>query len=237
MMEDLVLNGSSKVGGGSYNQVVMNGSGTVEEDLECMLLECNGAGKVNGNAVTKDALFKGSTRIAGDLHSKNVHVQGHASIKGNLVAQQVEFRGAVSIGHSIRADQVNIDGLTKIGHDCESERVQVSGSFQIQGLLNADFIDVSLQGKSFAKEIGGETITVKRKNNLSLFDKVWNAFSNSLQADLIEGDHIYLEYTKAKIIRGSTITLGPGCEVERVEYKQEFHADKSSKIKEALKTT
>ncbi|EGL83104.1 hypothetical protein CathTA2_1317 [Caldalkalibacillus thermarum TA2.A1] len=43
-----------------------------------------------------------------------------------------------------------------------------------------------------------------------------------LEAEEIEGDHIFLECTTAKIVRVSQIILGPHCEIELVEYKHIF---------------
>ena len=54
------------------------------------------------------------------------------------------------------------------------------------------------------------------------------AINTGLCAETIEGDEIYLEYTKAKVIRGNNVTIGEGCEIELVEYKSLFEkSDKS----------
>ena len=53
---------------------------------------------------------------------------------------------------------------------------------------------------------------------------------NKLTVDIIEGDDIYLENTHAKVVRGNNITLGPGCEIELVEYKNDFKQDKEAEI-------
>ena len=43
---------------------------------------------------------------------------------------------------------------------------------------------------------------------------------------------VYLEYTKAKVVRGNMVTIGKGCEIELVEYHDRFEkSDKSSVIK------
>jgi cytoskeletal protein CcmA (bactofilin family) len=234
-IEDLVINGSGSVGGGTFNKVLINGSGTIVHDLECVDLECNGAGKITGNVHAKNTIIKGSSTITGNLLSERVQIHGHASVKGYIHFQQLEVKGASTVGKSVKGEQLTLEGSIKIGEDCECEHVQAEGSFKIQGLLNADTINVSLHGKSYAKEIGGETITVKKRNSRSLFDKFIKTFSKTLKSDVIEGDHIHLEYTKAKVVRGNIVTLGPGCEIDLVEYKQEFTADKHAIIKEKKK--
>ena len=53
---------------------------------------------------------------------------------------------------------------------------------------------------------------------------------SELVADIIEGDDIYLENTHAKVVRGNNITLGPGCEIAFVEYKNDFKQDKEATV-------
>ena len=54
--------------------------------------------------------------------------------------------------------------------------------------------------------------------------------NSGLSTNSIEGDDIYLEYTKAKAVRGNNIILGPGCEIELVEYKDNFKQDDTSEV-------
>ena len=63
--------------------------------------------------------------------------------------------------------------------------------------------------------IGGETIDVR-------LGKPW-AFlpffgDRNLTADTIEGDTIYLENTRAKVVRGANVTIGTDCSIDLVEY-------------------
>jgi cytoskeletal protein CcmA (bactofilin family) len=234
-IEDLVINGSGSVGGGTFNKVLINGSGTIVHDLKCMDLECNGAGKITANVHAKNTIIKGSSTITGNLLSERVQIHGHASVKGHIHFLQLEVKGATTVGKSVKGEQLTLEGSIKIAEDCECEHVQAEGSFKIQGLLNADTINVTLHGNSYAKEIGGETITVKKRNSRTLFDKFIKTFNKTLKSDVIEGDHIHLEYTKAKVVRGNFVTLGTGCEIDLVEYKQEFTADKHAIIKEKKK--
>ncbi|MCG5026996.1 bactofilin, partial [Anoxybacillus flavithermus] len=130
------------------------------------------------------------------------------------------------------AETIRVHGELEIGGDCSAERLEMEGRFTIGGLLNADHIEVKMFGPCRAKEIGGETIMVK-KHGVSLFKKLF--FPAELTADVIEGDIIYLEHTAAKTVRGNRVTIGPGCQVERVEYREAFECDKESKVGTAEK--
>ena len=53
-----------------------------------------------------------------------------------------------------------------------------------------------------------------------------------LTTNLIEGDKITLENTKCKIVRGHDIVIGPGCEIDKVEYTGKLTIDKDSTVGE-----
>ena len=53
---------------------------------------------------------------------------------------------------------------------------------------------------------------------------------NELTADVIEGDNVYLENTTARVVRGNNITIGQGCKIEMVEYKEDFKTEGKSEV-------
>ena len=75
------------------------------------------------------------------------------------------------------------------------------------------------------KEIGGETIRVDRGHKFGLFGRF-----KKLTAEIIEGDDIYLECTRAKVVRGGKVVIGYGCEIELVEYRTDFERANDAKV-------
>ncbi|HIC96284.1 TPA: hypothetical protein EYP12_06635 [Candidatus Bipolaricaulota bacterium] len=57
----------------------------------------------------------------------------------------------------------------------------------------------------------------------------------TLEAELIEGDEISLEWTRARTVRGKKIEIGEGCEIERVEYSEELRVSPGAEVKERVK--
>jgi hypothetical protein len=47
---------------------------------------------------------------------------------------------------------------------------------------------------------------------------------------MIEGDFIDLEYTTADIIRGNIVIIGPGCNVGRIEYRDQITVHPEAKV-------
>ncbi|WP_421383270.1 polymer-forming cytoskeletal protein [Bacillus salacetis] len=227
---DLILSGSGESGGGSFSKVVINGSGKITGDVNCEHLECNGSGKIYGNITSDYTLIQGSTDIQGSLTSEDIKVHGDSEVNGKVVFGEMEVNGHVKVDESLKGDTIHLEGMMKVKGDCEVETADLNGAFTIGGLLNGDRIDIELQGKSKVKEIGGETITVKRSSpSLLKLDKLIKSWSKELHADLIEGDQIKLQYTKAKVVRGNNVEIGPGCEIELVEYGNDLQvSDKAT---------
>ena len=56
-----------------------------------------------------------------------------------------------------------------------------------------------------------------------------------LEAELIEGEEIDLQATKAGVVRGRNVVIGPGCEIERVEYSGSLMVAPEAKVGEQVK--
>ena len=213
---DLKINGSGSSTGGQYTSVVINGNGRIDGDLDCVYLKVNGQCDVNGN-----------------VKAESVKVHGNSSIKGNLEADKAKIHGMADIGGNVSVDKAETYGSISVDGDCNAEFFKIEGIFAIEGLLNAGELELSLYGQSRAREIGGEKITVKRKGKyhfLGLKSLIMPGGNKELTADIIEGDDIYLENTQAKVVRGNNIELGPGCEIELVEYKDSFKQDEKADV-------
>ena len=214
---DLKIYGSGSSAGGKFNRVTIMGEGRINGDVDCINLKIYGEGEVNGNLKAEDTVdIKGQTEIKGDLKAKNIKIQGEIEVDGDLFVDEAKITG------NIRADR-----------DCNAEIFTLEGGFTIDGLLNADMLKINLYWPSKAREIGGSEITIKKDGKLSflgLKNMIQPSGHNELTVDIIEGDDIYLENTAAKVVRGNNITIGSGCKIELVEYKESFKQDKGAEI-------
>lgn len=229
--EALILSGSSETGGGSFTKVEINGSGKITGDVNCESLECNGSAKVYGNIISEYTVVRGSMDIQGDLTSDKIEVHGSSDVNGKAAFRDMEIKGQARVDQSLKGDHILLEGTIKVKGDCEVESADLKGAFTIGGLLNGDRISIELHGKAKVKEIGGETITVKRSGPSILnLDKLIKTWSKELQAELIEGDVVKLEYTKAKVVRGNNVEIGPGCEIELIEYRNDLQVSDKAKV-------
>ncbi|MFC5469980.1 polymer-forming cytoskeletal protein [Cohnella suwonensis] len=222
MKPNLVINGVSSAGGGDYGSVKIDGVGTVEGDISAESINANGMTKIRGSIRTDDLDFDGMGRIDGDVIAKKSAIDGYLTVKG-----------------SIRAEQFVINGVLNVAGECEFESLEATGAFDLKGFVNAGQMNVLLQGKGKATDIGVESITV-RKIHRSAWSKLWTwaipKFIPELQAKSIEGDNIHLENTEADVVRGNRVFIGKGCRIGLVEYRTELQKHPDAKIGKEAKT-
>ncbi|MEQ2528258.1 hypothetical protein EKG37_04200 [Robertmurraya yapensis] len=208
-MKDLKIVGDGSYPGGNYEKVAIIGNGIVSGDVTA------GEGK-----------FTGSCAVQGNASFEIFRMVGQGDIDGDLISEEVKVAGELNV-KSIRSELLKIKGFLNSSGNIEVEEMNVKGGFDIKGSLNVGQLSVNLQiAPSTVTEIGGEEITIKSRG---LLNRTYR-----LEAELIEGDSIYLEYTTAKVVRGNDIELGPGCQIGLVEYRENFE-NKDSKVGDAKK--
>ncbi|MDQ0218369.1 polymer-forming cytoskeletal protein [Peribacillus cavernae] len=231
---DLTINGYGASNGGQFHRVIINGKGTINSDVECMDFECNGTGFVNGNLYSKNAKVSGKGKFFGKITSNSLKVEGRAMVDGDISARNFRVSGSASINGCVKSEDMKVHGRLTVDKDCEADVFKAECQFTIGGLLNVDLVDVKIYGECHAQEIGGQTIKIKQKS--SLFAQLFKPlFQTMLETELIEGDHIELENTAAKVVRGNDVTIGPNCKIGLVEYTETLTQDKKSIIEESRK--
>ncbi|SFJ71466.1 polymer-forming cytoskeletal protein [Thermoflavimicrobium dichotomicum] len=217
---DLTISGIMGGQGGTYHSVNLNGVGKVNGHLDCIHFHCHGRVKIQGDVKVEQM----------------AEIHGDARIAGNLESGKLKVHGKTNVGGYVSGEEIEIHGFLKVNSHCEAESFCARGGFRINGLLNAGTIDIQLYAPCEAKEIGGETIRIQKPGAVSPFSKFIRSILpriDVLTVETIEGDDIHLEYTRAKVVRGTNVTIGPGCIIDMVEYRQHFDQDKNAKVLES----
>ena len=90
-------------------------------------------------------------------------------------------------------------------------------------------------GRASAREIGGqEIIVVRQKGGRGLFGR--GADRRRLEVQSVEGDDVYLEETRAGVVRGSRLKIGPGCKIGAAEYGESLQIDPKAKVERHVYT-
>jgi cytoskeletal protein CcmA (bactofilin family) len=187
-------------------------------------LMMSGVGNASGG-MYQNVNIQGVGKVQGDIECVDCSVEGVATIFGSVNAQSIRIKGKATVKGDVFGEIVNLEGQVKISGKCDAEKFIGTGAFTITGLLNAGEIFMQVYGPSHVGEIGAETIRVEKESGRSLLGRL-----KTLSAETIEGDEIYLENTKAKVVRGNRVVIGAGCNIELVEYRTEFEQHKSARI-------
>ncbi|MFL6561038.1 MAG: cytoplasmic protein [Bacillus sp. (in: firmicutes)] len=231
--ENLIINGSGSYPGGHYDKISIRGEGTIVNDVDCGAFHVYGTSEAVENMKTGSVKVFGEAEVQLDMEAEDTLVMGTMMIGGNALLKKIKVFGLLEVGGRLTGDVANIKGSISVNGDVEYETFDSSGGFEIKGLLTAETIKVGLRfGTSLAEEIGGGKITVKKRGNSLLpFGKE----VGSLSAKVIEGDEVYLENTKADIVRGNKVKIGPGCQIGMVEYRDDFSYDPKATVKTTTK--
>ncbi|SDM46228.1 hypothetical protein SAMN04488137_0248 [Fictibacillus solisalsi] len=229
---NLMMNGSGSAAGGLYNKVRIMGEGIITDDIECNFFKTYGSSEASGNVKGGNLEIFGETEVKRNVQASNLKVYGTLSIGESAMVENTKIRGSVDVAGKFTGDKVDLKGSIAVKGDLEAEEFISSGLFEVSGLLNADVIDVKLRySTSQVQEMGGQTIRVQKKGAFLPFVKN----EGFLEATVIEGDDVFLENTTADIVRGKIVRIGAGCEIQLVEYYDEFKALSGSSVKEHRK--
>jgi len=215
---NLNLSGISSTNGGTFQSARIEGVGRINGDIFCSDFVQNGKMNIHGNVKATTADMNGLAAIAGNLQGERIRMDGRVTIEGDLIGEDILFNGMISVHGK-----------------CEAEKFSGKGRFRLN-ILNAGDIQMTLNGSSVIDEIGGENIRIRKQPGIDFAKwlKVFPFGSNKLSAQMIEGDDVYVEYTTAKVVRGTNVVIGPGCEIECVEYSAKLDQDKGSKVNKVI---
>jgi cytoskeletal protein CcmA (bactofilin family) len=226
---NLSITGSSSATGGTYDKVRIIGEGTIDGDVECNHLKCVGTLDMDGRLKSRQVAVVGTCSLSKDVQAANMKISGTVTIGGDARLKELRCSGTIEIRGHLYGEQLELRGQLNTQGDCEVDVFKARGIFNVGGLLNAGKMDIKLYRDCQARDIGCEQISVRRASLLSPFSFFFRPSSDALlSASVIEGDEIYLEHTNAKVVRGKRVTIGPGCDIELVEYEEYFKQSKST---------
>ena len=238
-LQNVSISGAGRIGGGTYDQVKISGSGKVTGELECQELHVSGSASLQSNVKAGSIGISGSGHIHGNASAGTIHISGSGHVDGDLmVTQEVHISGSGKIGGLLKAETASVSGSVHIGNGAECENFTVSGACHVEGLLNVGTLEIKCKGNSQAEDIGAETVTVKKgqRNPLKIFGiSLFGGDTGSLTAATIEANAVKLEVTRANVVRGGLVEIGEGCEIGRVEYTHSAIVSPNAKVGELVK--
>ena len=213
------------------------GSCSVEGDVRATRFACSGSQQVGGSLVAGSIKISGACKVGKDVEADQFYSKGRFTVEGLLSADQIKVElgrfGSGCRAREIGGERIEVRGggpcwewdaeelelkLGKVGHKLEQGLGHLRDRFGI-GIEIGD-IDKLVE----------EIVKFGEKVRANIEVKLDDAAQAALEVDVIEGDQIVLEHTRAKVVRGKEITIGPGCVIERVEYSVTLHVDEGAQV-------
>jgi cytoskeletal protein CcmA (bactofilin family) len=110
-MRDLTIDGISKIEGGEYGTLKIDGMATCK-------------GNLSAEAANVDGMFTGE----GDVSVGTFVCDGMAKIRGNVKAGKLEVNGMLKIdGIKLEADEISCDGMIKLRGEISADVIKADG--------------------------------------------------------------------------------------------------------------
>lgn len=238
---NVTISGAGRIEGGSYGTVKIAGSGKVVGDVTAEEFKSAGSAKVEGNLRAQRFEAAGSFKCEGDFEVEEGEAAGSFKVTGKVKAKELKLAGSAQ-ARSITGGYLRAGGTLSVQENVEVETFRIIGAFEVGGLLSGDRVEVELEGRARAREIGGEKILVRagQKNWGGLLSGALGLLfgrgsPKELTVETIEGDEVELEATQAKLVRGGKVKIGPGCRIERVEYSESLEVAPGAVVKEEVR--
>ncbi|MCL2031922.1 MAG: hypothetical protein FWH45_00910 [Methanomassiliicoccaceae archaeon] len=162
-MNDLIINGKSKVSGGTFGEVRMDGISSVEGDLVCDTMELNGTCRFKGNVrISGRAEIDGVCKVSGDMDTEDLDLDGCLTVAGGLTAENARLNGALTVNGTF-----NVGTLDMKFHGSSKVKEVVGGRIRIYHgkstryfraeLIEGDDIDIE---RSKIKVVIGDNVTI-----------------------------------------------------------------------------
>ena len=212
---DMRIAGSGKIPAGEYGKISVSGSGRLFGQVYCAIFSASG--RSNGEHIACAEGFKtsGSATFTGDIRAKNLRISGSLTCSGNIsTAECFSCSGSTKCEKNIQGGHLIVSGSLTVGGDVEAESLQLSGSAHCMGLVHAENVDIKADTAMTIGTLRGHHIKIRRKR-FSLIPKRGVTVSSFL-----EGDTLELEYVTCARVTGRVVTVGKGCCIDLVQYRE-----------------
>lgn len=162
-MNDLKINGSGIIGGGSFQNVSINGSCKILDEIVCERFSVNGSTKTSKNIMANEFICRGSVLINGALSTKTCDVRGALTVVSNISSKKTIIKGKL-VAKDINSDDFELKSNESILQNINANNVQIIGKWCLfyhrhnqVDRIEADVINVSYLK---AKHLVGDKVTI-----------------------------------------------------------------------------
>jgi cytoskeletal protein CcmA (bactofilin family) len=238
------ISGSGTISAGEYNESIsVSGSGKITGNIKCQELSCSGSVKGMGSIrCMGDIRVSGACAFEENVCADNISTSGALKVVGDVsVNKTIKVAGGLRCGGTVRCERLISAGSMDVGTEIAAEEVRAAGHLRCKGLLNAEIVDICLDGgvnSSQVGAIGGSEIKIYYKERKSsgsrrmpLLSKFLGGVGGHLHVDeSIEGDVVALEGVYSPKVIGRVVAVGEGCEIGLLQYTEEIELHPNAKV-------
>lgn len=205
---------------------VVMGSGHADGDVKSEVCRVAGSCTIEGSVETNEWRSAGSAKVKGGVKTDSFKSAGSMVIGTNVESDMFECAGKCVVAGSLKSDSIKFGGALETGGTIACDSLHGVGRLKAPS-VKADSITLELQGTSEVREITADVIEVR---------SLARVFSQGeMASEEIHGESIYLENTKCKLVSGDSVTIGPNCEIETVEFRSNLKIHLSAKVKKKVR--
>jgi len=229
--KNIAISGIGKLNCGDYNEISISGSGDILESVEATKLEIVGTATINGDARIKEILITGNLFVEGCVIGEGLKTSGATIVNKMIELTTLETNGSFTCHDVINSKYISCNGTINSVR-IDTSKFLSSGSINVKEQINASEIDITLFDNSFVKELKGDKVHIKKCNKKKSTNNIFKLFKPKfkLTVELIESNHISIEFTNADKIRGKNVIIGPNSKVQHVEYSDFLEIDPTSQV-------
>lgn len=187
-------------------------------------LNLEGFGRISGGVY--DTLnLDGVSSCSDNIKAEKMHIKGVFTCSGEVQANYLYCEGVSDFKTNIRAKKIVVEGVLneKSGTKIEAEEISCEGVIKTGGEIYADILKAD--GCVSANEIYGDRIGINTRY-LSKIRKFFNSPKSDIK--LIEATTIELSGVTAETVNGRDITIGPNCNIGKIDCNGTLFVDASS---------
>lgn len=230
--KNLKIMGETSAIGGKFEKMRAMGECKIQGDVRAKNCKLMGECTIDGNLNCGFYRNMGETEITGSLKAAEIKLIGQTHVNGQCYIRNGSIYGELNCEKDINGNQIRVRGMMRSRGNVNLKKLDMRGGIFVDGVLNCSSVDILLRfdADNYIHEIDTPNLRIRRKH--SLFN---NAPVVNFQADTIEGDDLDLEYTTARIVRGTHVSVGAGCKINRVEYTDKYSEGKHTEVGKAVK--
>ena len=233
-LNSLNVEGLGTYAGGEFDRVNISGKGTITGDLTCRLLDISGMSTIQGSVTSEKIRTSGMGKIHKNVITDEIEISGTMEFFENVETKSLHSTGMTKIKQCLKATSICTTGMLTVEGDLSSEDFKLEGMLKCNGFLNCESLELTSRGTSTLNEVGASNIKLSAPSNvvnnfLSFFLPDFLKESKVV-ANVIEGDHVYLENCEVKIVRGKDIEIGPKCRIGLIEHSGTYKVHPDSNV-------